>query len=169
MNYFELYDIPLSFQPDLGLVKQQFYALSRQYHPDYLGDADDLERQEALQVSADINKAYKVFQNQDALIKYILQLYNLLEEEEKYNLPPDFLMEVMELNEQAMDLQHHDATGLESILANLTELENSIYEPIKTIFTNDDAVAYSEKTLLQVKLYYFKKKYLNKIRAQLKP
>ena len=28
-----------------------------------------------------------------------LQLKGLLEEEEKYPLPPDFLMEVMELNE----------------------------------------------------------------------
>lgn len=167
MNYFELYNIPCSFQPDQSLVKKKFYALSRQYHPDFFGGATEVEKQEALEISAQVNKAYKVFQNQDELIKYILQQKSLLEEEEKYSLPPEFLMEVMELNEQVMELDKSDTAGIKAVLAVLNELENNIYEPIEAVLTHSDAATCTEKTLLQVKAYYFKKKYLDRIRGEL--
>ncbi|MCX6298040.1 MAG: hypothetical protein NTY72_02940 [Bacteroidetes bacterium] len=38
MNYFELYQIPVSFQPDLLAVKKRFYQLSREYHPDFFSN-----------------------------------------------------------------------------------------------------------------------------------
>jgi molecular chaperone HscB len=56
-----------------------------------------------LEITANLNKAFKTFQNSDDTIKYVLQLKGLLEEEEKYQLPPDFLMEVLEINEKLMD------------------------------------------------------------------
>ncbi|MEN9599024.1 MAG: hypothetical protein RL596_1335, partial [Bacteroidota bacterium] len=105
MNIFELYNIPLSFTPNLAQVKKTFYVLSKQYHPDFAGDSSEAEKQELLEKSAMINTALKIFQSKDLLIKYILQEKGLLEEEEKYNLDPSFLMEVMELNEQVMELQ----------------------------------------------------------------
>jgi molecular chaperone HscB len=167
MNYFELYDIPLSFQPDLSLVKKRFYALSRQYHPDFFGGANEVEKQEVLEISARVNKAYKVFQKQDELIKYILQLKGLLEEEEKYSLPPEFLMEVMDLNEQVMELDKSDTAALEAILAIINELEKNIYDPVEAVLTDSGSDHFTEKTLLQVKAYYFKKKYLSRIRGEL--
>lgn len=167
MNYFELYDIPLSFQPDLSLVKKRFYTLSRQYHPDFFGGATEVEKQEVLEISARVNKAYKVFQKQDELIKYILQLKGLLEEEEKYSLPPEFLMEVMDLNEQVMELDKSDTKALEAILAIINELEKNIYDPVEAVLTNSESADFTEKTLLQVKAYYFKKKYLSRIRGEL--
>lgn len=167
MNYFELYDIPLSFQPDLSLVKKRFYTLSRQYHPDFFGGATEVEKQEVLEISARVNKAYKVFQKQDELIKYILQLKGLLEEEEKYSLPPEFLMEVMDLNEQVMELDKSDTAALEAILAIINELEKNIYDPVEAVLTDSESAHFTEKTLLQVKAYYFKKKYLSRIRGEL--
>jgi molecular chaperone HscB len=167
MNYFELYDIPLSFQPDLSLVKKRFYTLSRQYHPDFFGGATEVEKQEVLEISARVNKAYKVFQKQDELIKYILQLKGLLEEEEKYSLPPEFLMEVMDLNEQVMELDKSDTAALEAILAIINELEKNIYDPVEAVLTDSGSAHFTEKTLLQVKAYYFKKKYLSRIRGEL--
>src|SRR3954470_11591822 len=103
MNHFELFEIPVTLQPDLQQVKQKFYLLSRKYHPDFFTQENDFEQAEALEKSSQVNKAFKVFQNRDETIKYVLQLKGLLEEEEKYNLPADFLMEMMELNEQMMD------------------------------------------------------------------
>lgn len=103
MNYFELYDIPVSFEPNQQQLKQKFYELSRKYHPDFFTQENEFEQGEALEISSLVNKAYKTFQNKDQTIKYVLQLKGLLEEEEKYQLPPDFLMEMMELNEQLTD------------------------------------------------------------------
>lgn len=167
MNYFELFDIPLNFQPDLGVVKKKFYALSRQYHPDLYSGSDETVKAAALDLSAKVNKAYQVFQRQDELIKYILQLKGLLEEEEKYSLPPHFLMEVMELNEQVMEKTQLDSVAMKVVLDNLNKLENSIYEPIKMALTQVELAPISEKNLLAVKAYYFKKKYLDRIRKEL--
>ncbi len=103
MDYFELYGIPVCFLPDQQLIKQTFYKLSRQYHPDFFSGAGKEEQAEMLEKSSMVNKAYKMFQNGDEVIKYVLMQKGLLVEEEKYELPSLFLMEMLELSEQMMD------------------------------------------------------------------
>lgn len=168
MTIFELYSIPVSFTPDLAVVKKTFYTLSKKYHPDFAGDSSEEEKQVLLEKSAMINKALKIFQDQELLIKYILQEKGLLEEEEKYNLDPGFLMEVMELNEQVMELEEKDTdkernTLKESINSALQNLQEEIYEPVKSLMANYSESTATEKELLQIKDYYFKQKYLKRI------
>lgn len=168
MNYFELYNIPVSFQPDLILIKKKFYELSRQYHPDFFTNSSEEEQVEVLEKSSLVNKAFKTFSNPDETIKYVLQLKGLLEEEEKYQLPPDFLMEVMEINEQLMDAKIDVATEkIQGYTTQVSTLQNEIYEPVKQIVEHYQEGNISEKELLQVKEYYYKKKYLNRILAGL--
>jgi molecular chaperone HscB len=172
MTIFELYNIPVSFSPDLVQVKKTFYVLSKQYHPDFAGDASEEEKQELLEKSAMINTALKIFQSRDLLIKYILQEKGLLEEEEKYNLDPSFLMEVMELNEQVMELGDRETepekTELrKSIIQELTDLEQTIYAPIEPLLANYSEATATEKELLQIKDYYFKRKYIDRMKREL--
>jgi molecular chaperone HscB len=167
MNYFELYKIQVSFNPDLTVVKKQFYVLSRQYHPDFFGAADEDQKNESLELTAQVNKAFKTFQDADAIIQYILSLHNLIEAEEKYQLAPDFLMEVMDLNEQVMELEHQNSAVKNSIQSSLNHLKASIYEPIKSVMANYQENTYSEKELLQIKDYYYKKKYLDRIEEEI--
>ncbi len=167
-NYFELYNIPMNFRPDLAIVKKQFYSLSKQYHPDFFGSADKEKQQEAIELTAEINEAYQLFQSQEEVIKYILQLHLLVEVEEKYVLSPDFLMEVMELNERIMELDATDVNEKKLIQEALEELEHSIYEMVNPIITSFKEGVSTEKELLQVKDYYYKKKYLDRIGAALK-
>jgi molecular chaperone HscB len=157
MNYFELYNLPVSLQPDQQIVKQKFYELSRKYHPDFFGNASGDEQAEALERSSEVNKGWKIFSNPGETIKYVLQLKGLLEEEEKYQLPADFLMEMMELNEQAFE---GDKTSIQDQVSNI---QNQIYEPVKAIIEDYQEGVTSKEELLQVKEYYFKKKYLNRI------
>lgn len=167
MNYFELYKIPVSFYPDLTVVKKQFYVLSRQYHPDFFGAADEAQKNESLELTAQVNKAFKTFQDADAIIQYILSLHHLIEAEEKYQLAPDFLMEVMDLNEQVMELDHQNNEAKNVIKSSLNHLKASIYEPVKSIMANYQENTFSEKELLQVKDYYYKKKYLDRIEEEI--
>lgn len=163
MNYFELYEIPVSFRPDQEQVKKQYYALSRKYHPDFFGGTDTAQQQEALEKSAAVNQAYKVFQSEEATTKYILQLHGLIEEEEKFQLPSDFLMEVMELNEQVMELDKEDADARANVATAIQTLQKNIYEPVEAIMANYQEGITPEKELLQVKCYYYQKKYLDRI------
>lgn len=165
MNHFELYQIPISFKPDLVLVKKRFYQLSREFHPDFFAHVSEEEKEKILTISAQVNKAYQIFQDEQALIKYILIEKGLLVEEEKYQLSPDFLMEVMDLNELLMDAS--DSASKEGIRASILTLKNNIYEPVKAIITNYQEGISTEKELLQVKDYYYQKKYLHRILVEL--
>jgi molecular chaperone HscB len=168
MNYFELFEIPVQLVVDSSSLQKKFIELSRKYHPDYFATQSGEKQAEVLEISASLNKAWKTFQNPDETIKYVLRSKGLLEEEEKFQLPPGFLMEMMEINEQlaeaTMDGEPATITDLQSTLNNL---QNEIYEPVKEIVEHYKEGVTTEKELLQVKEYYFKKKYLNRIRQQL--
>jgi molecular chaperone HscB len=165
MNYFELFDLAQSFQPDQALVKKKFYQLSRQYHPDFYGNGSEEEKEKALEMSALVNKAYQTLQNQDLLVKYVLKEAGLLEEEEKYQLSPDFLMEVMDLNEQLMDADEPETKT--AIKTAIDQLNTQIYEPVKATLENHPGNTLTQEKLLQVKEFYFRKKYLDRILAEL--
>ena len=168
MNYFELFEIPVQLKVDKRSLYKKYIELSKQNHPDYFATKTEAEQSQALEISALLNKAWKTFQNPDETIKYVLKLKNLLEEEEKYQLPPAFLMEMMEVNEELMDAKmegdNKKITSLSSVISNLS---NTIYEPVKETVEHYQEGVTTEKELLQVKDYYFKKKYLNRIQQQL--
>lgn len=153
MNYFELFDLPVSLSIDKANLAKKYFELQKKYHPDFFTQANEAEQDEALEKSSAINKALKIFQNKDSTIKYVLQLKGLLEEEEKYQLPPDFLMEVMELNEQ---LSADSTTAIEAF-------EKEIYAGVQTIIEGYKDADITTADLLKVKEYYFKKKYLQRI------
>jgi molecular chaperone HscB len=164
MNYFELFEIPVQLTVDKASLPRKYFELSRKYHPDFFVNGSGEEQTLALERSALLNKALKAFQNPDETIKYVLQLKGLLEEEEKYELPPDFLMEVLEINEELMDV---DETRLPQLESRIAELQLEIYEPVKENVESYKEGITTEKELLQVKEYYYKKKYLDRIRKQL--
>ena len=153
MNYFELFDLPVSFTVDKSTLAKKYFELQKKYHPDFYTQADEAEQEDVLEKSSAINKALKILQNKESTIKYVLQLKGLLEEEEKYKLPPDFLMEVMELNENLSD----DSTTAIAVF------ENDIYAGVKQIIEQYDDALITTASLLKVKEYYFKKKYLQRI------
>ena len=162
MNFFELFEIPVQLSVDRSWLQSKFIELSKKYHPDYFVQEDVVKQLEMLEMSAMLNKAWKTFQHSDETIKYVLQQKGLLEEEEKYALPPDFLMEVMEINERLMD-----GADREELKPVIDQLQNEIYEPVKQMVEYYSEGAVSEEELLQVKEYYYKKKYLDRLRREL--
>src|SRR6185436_7057246 len=165
MNYFELFEIPVQLKVNKDSITAKFFALSKKYHPDYFVKENPEAQAEALERSAALNKAFKTFQNPDETIKYVLQQKGLLEEEEKYELPKDFLLEVLEINEQLMDAE--DTAIASAVRSRILNLQTEIYEPVKEIVEHYKEAVTSEKELLQVKEYYYKKKYLQRIQQQL--
>lgn len=153
MNYFELFELPVSLEIDQGKLAQKYFELQKKYHPDFFTQATEHEQDEALEISSQLNKALKVFKNREETIKYVLQLRGFLEEEEKYQLPPDFLMEMMELNEELSD----DSP------AQVAAIEQELYSSIQTVIENYNDKAATMADLLKLKEYYYKKKYLQRI------
>lgn len=153
MNHFELFKLPVSFKIDKGKLALKYFELQKKYHPDFFAQGTEHEQEQALEISSQLNKALKILKNENEIIKYVLQLKNLLEEEEKYQLPPAFLMEMMELNEE---LSEGSAKQIEA-------LENQLYSEVKPIIENYDDATATTANLLKLKEYYYKKKYLQRI------
>ena len=168
-NYFELYHLPVSFHPDQAAVKNKFYELSRLHHPDRFAQAASKELGDALRMAAANNEAYKTLKNSDALMAYILKLNGLLEEEEKYTLPPAFLMEMMDINEAVseyeMDPENEDARKWPPTALN--EQLELWDDATKLLVQRFDKGEKDNELLLQIKDYYFRKKYLLRIKERI--
>jgi len=168
-NYFELYDIPVSFHPDAAKVKSKFYELSRQYHPDKFTQADSATQSEVLRMSAMNNQAYKTLNSADATMAYILRINDLLEDEEKYNLPAEFLMEMMDLNEIVSEYEM-EKENEEIKTQAITALEDQFKqwdEEVAPLTKDFDSSMQNKELLLQIKDYYFRKKYLLRIQGRI--
>jgi molecular chaperone HscB len=153
MNYFELFELPIKLQINQATLAQKYIELQKKYHPDFFAKGTEHEQEQALEISSQLNKALKTLKNQDQTIKYVLQLKQLLEEEEKYQLPPAFLMEMMELNEE---LGEGSARQIEA-------LETQLYSEVQPIIENYNDATATTADLLKLKEYYYKKKYLQRI------
>ena len=166
MNYFELFGLPVQLKMDKALVRKKYLELSRASHPDYfINDASE-KQQEVLETSATLNKALKTLTTDDEIIKYVLTHKNLLEQDEKFALPPGFLMEMMELNEALVDSGDDDASK-EDLKRQLETLQAEMYGTVKGIIEDYKEGITTPEELLQVKEYYFKKKYLERLKDQL--
>jgi molecular chaperone HscB len=169
-DYFAFYGLPLSFNPDMAVVKQQFYALSKKYHPDFYINENQEKQAEVLELSTVNNKAYQVLSDPQKRLHYILEFKGILKEGENSALPQSFLMEMMEVNEALMDLQFEpDAARLAALKAEVATIEQGIAAEIgkqTTLFDNLNAVA-QDDSLLVIKDLYYRNKYLIRIRESM--
>ncbi len=156
MNYYELFQIPLSLHIDNAFLSKKYIALQKEYHPDFFTNEEDDEKELALVTSAEINKGYKIFSNKEKTLEYFLQLKGIIVQDEKYNLPPDFLMDMMELNEN-LDDQDIDKNEL------LVNYQQKIYDEVSDILLKENVKDLDEIELQKLKEYYYKRKYIKRI------
>jgi len=168
MKYFELYNLPVSFLVDEAAIKKKYFTLSKQFHPDFFGNAAADKQHEMLEASTLVNKAFQTLTDFDKRMKYILLEKGFLQEEEKFMLPQDFLIEMMELNELLMDVKmegnHATIAAMELQIADIDKALTDAILPTLNTFksTETEAAVY-----LSIKTYYYKRKYLQRVKNQL--
>lgn len=156
MNYFELFDLPVAPTVDRSRLSKTYFDLQKRFHPDFFSGSDDNEKDEMMQQSADVNKGYKTFQDAERTIEYFLQVTGLIASDEKYNLPADFLMEMMEINEA---LTEDEAAAITQVQA----FEEKLREEVKPILENYSAGNVDGADMAKLKSYYYRRKYLKRI------
>lgn len=168
MNYFDFYNIPISFMPNKKALKRTFYANSKKYHPDFYTLETEEKQAEILELSTLNNEAYKTLSDFDQRMKYILDIKSVLAEEGKNKVPNDFLMEMMDINEELMELQFDfDEKKLQQVQTALKEQEQTQYQSIAAILENYNDENVSDRELLAIKNFYLKKRYLLRIKNNL--
>lgn len=119
-DYFGVFELPRKLNVDLARLEKEFYRLSRKLHPDLFVNHPVAEQERALQMSSQLNDAYRTLKDPVARTQYLLSLEGVqLEEqskaatdraratgeEKKQIVPPDLLEEVFDLNMQLQELK----------------------------------------------------------------
>ncbi len=167
MRYFEFFDLPVSFLIDEAELKKRYYANSKKFHPDFYTLESEEKQGEILELSTLNNHAYRTLKDFDSRMQYILKEKGVLKEEgENKDMPADFLMDMMEINEKLMELEFEpDPEAEAQVKQELEALESGFLEEIRPLLEG-----FSEEkagNLEPIKDYYLKKRYLLRIRENL--
>lgn len=170
MNYFEFYEIPETLIVDSVLAKKKFLELSRKYHPDFYGNKSEDAQNAALEFSTLNTNAFNTFKNNEKTLEYVLKLHQMLDDSESNALPQEFLMEMMDINEQLMELEFEPNEALlHTIQTSVLDFQHQLDSEFNTIAHNYLSLNNNEKksVLISVKEYYLKNKYLSRIQKTL--
>lgn len=167
-DYFAYYNIPVGLYVDAGAIRRAYLDKSKQFHPDFHTRASEEDQARMLEYSTYNNKAYNTLSDPDLRLRYVLNIKGLLAEEGKEEkLSQDFLMEMMEVNEQIMELEFDPSKEqYQKALAIADALEAAITEPVKKIldtWTEGDG----EEGLLAARDYFLKRRYLLRVKENL--
>lgn len=164
MNYFEFYNIPISFNVDAAALKKTFYSYSKKYHPDFFTLESDEEQAKILELSTLNTQAYKTLSDGERRMKYVLELTGAMGAEGQNKLPQDFLGDMMDINEAIMELEFDpDAEAIERIQKEVQDIDNQLVADIKPVLDNYKHEETSETVLQDVKIFFLKKRYLLRI------
>lgn len=99
-NYFELFDLPESFDIDLKKLSEHYLIIQRNTHPDRFINASKQEQMLSASYAADVNNAYQILQVPTKRAAYMLGLKNVqVDDSSSCAIDPEFLMQQIELRE----------------------------------------------------------------------
>src|SRR4051794_1020663 len=144
-DYFSVFELPRKLNVDTAALEKQFYAKSRQLHPDRFASKSREEQESATEQSSLLNDAYRTLKDPIARTQYLLSLEGVqLEEqsksatdaarqsgeEKKQVVPPELLEEVFELNMQLQELKmgEHDPETLTQLESAKKSFEQKLDE-----------------------------------------
>jgi len=168
VNYFEFYDIPVSFKIDESVLKKKYLMKSKKFHPDFYTNESASKQEEIMQLSTLNNQSYLTLKDFDARMKYILELNGILSKNDKSALPQSFLMEMMDLNEALFDLEmDFDDKKLNQAKNDLEDFEKSLESEISSLLETIENKGLNDDILEKIKNYYLKRRYLLRIKKNL--
>ena len=170
MNYFELFGLPIGFQVDTQKLRAAFMEIQKATHPDKFAQGNPDEQEAALEQSSMANKGYTLLNQKERILPYVLEILGILTPDEKYALEPDFLMEMMDVNETIMDLQFDpDAEKLAQVKAEIANVEQSLNNELlsHTDRFPDVSQDQQEDRLIKIKDIYYRNKYIQRLKESL--
>jgi molecular chaperone HscB len=102
-DFFQVFGLERRLGLDVAGLQRRFYALSRQWHPDFHQTAPPAEQARALEESARVNAAYRALRDPIARVEYLIRLEEGRDTREgaavKPQAPPALLAEMFEIQE----------------------------------------------------------------------
>lgn len=132
---FDVFDLPVSYSISRDELESQYLVLSKATHPDHIQEVEAEAKTKILQCSSQVNKAYRELKDPQSRAEVLLTRLSH-ENQVQLNgkdLPPGFLMEMLELQEELEDLE---AKGLtEEVEDRLEEIEQLCESELERILS----------------------------------
>jgi molecular chaperone HscB len=167
MQFFDFFELPIRFILDEADLRKRYLSNSKRFHPDFY-TLESVEKQaEILQRSSLNNEAYRILSDFDQRIKYILEEKGLLVEGQN-EIPQDFLLAMMDINEQLMELEFDfDPAILSTVKQEVEAREAALLAEVKPILQAYEEEKSGAEELNAIKNFYLKKRYLLRIKENL--
>jgi molecular chaperone HscB len=110
-DYFALFSLPPRLTIDLADLEQRYYALSRCLHPDLFPDRPPAEQSARLQMTAVVNRAYRILKDPVQRGLYWLERNGESLGRDNERVPPALAARVFEVQEQLEELRAARANG----------------------------------------------------------
>ena len=124
-NHFELFGLTPAYALDLDHLDRAYRDIQAEVHPDRFVRAGDAERRASMQMTTQVNEAYRTLKSPVWRAKYLLELNGVdVGFETNTAMPADFLMEQMEMRERLEESRSVDS--LKSLELNLTKMKKEI-------------------------------------------
>jgi molecular chaperone HscB len=99
-NHFDLFGLPPAFSIEGEALERSYRDIQSKVHPDRFAHAGDAERRASLQWTTRVNEAYRTLKDPVQRAKHLLELHGVdVAFETNTAMPPDFLVQQMELRE----------------------------------------------------------------------
>jgi molecular chaperone HscB len=105
-NYFELFQLPVSFSIDLEDLENRYFELQKASHPDRYVSSSDQEKRLAAQWAMQINEAYQNLRNPLTRAIYLLK-QSAVELAENPQMGATFLVQQIEFREEIDSIGTH--------------------------------------------------------------
>jgi len=135
LDYFSVFGLEKGFSMDTSELSKKYKSLQKELHPDKFGQAEDTEKDASEEWSALVNDGYKILLKPLPRAIYLLEIVGFPFEEENIDIDPEFLGEIMELNEEVVEAGANEIKLLaDSIKTRLEEYG----ELVDILFTNGE-------------------------------
>ena len=128
-SHFELFGLTPAFAIEGEALERSYREIQSKVHPDRFAHAGDAERRASLQWTTRVNEAYRTLKDPVQRAKHLLELHGVdLAFETNTAMPPEFLMQQMELRETLEEAK--DAKTLDALRSDLKREKQSLEKAI---------------------------------------
>src|SRR5688572_17469507 len=135
-NHFDLFGLSPIYSIEGEALERSYREIQSKVHPDRFAHAGDAERRASLQWTTRVNEAYRTLKDPVQRAKHLLELHGVdVAFETNTAMPPEFLMQQMELRETLEDAK--DASALDALRKDLLTQKSGLVKQIGALIDGE--------------------------------
>ncbi|KRT82939.1 Chaperone [Oryctes borbonicus] len=163
-NYFKVFNLDVTYDVNQKNLTNSYRKMQSVLHPDKFSNKSDAEKEISAEYSSLVNKAYKTLQTPINRAIHLLLLNNEIISEDNKSDNPEFLMEIMELNEE-ID-QADSPEKLKSLQEKSNQMLDRCSEEVSKCFEEGN-ISKAKEAVIRMKYYNTISKRINNLMREM--